>query len=254
MNSLTIRSLFCLISIAVSPVWAASGIQSMKSEGTTSDFSSHSDTNQRCQMLLEKENLSSFEANTWEKDLVNIINRYRDQHGLSPLVYDKELSAVARSHSDYLARNKMGANHNLIHTRYRRMDGIIPWRAAGENVAYNYGHSNPLASAFRQWRHSPGHNRLMLKNWTKFGGEGHTGMGITKTIDGRYYFTQVFLESSSPGPDPKATNDTKKVAKKLPMKKVRKKRRHVPFYLSLRRFFTGRYFIHRHKKIRTANL
>lgn len=37
-----------------------------------------------------------------------------------------------------------------------------PYRGGNENVAYNWGGSDPAKKAFTQWMNSPGHNRNML--------------------------------------------------------------------------------------------
>jgi uncharacterized protein YkwD len=153
----------------------------------------------------------------WEKSLFHIINRYRQQKGLRPLRYNEKLAQIAREHGREMASRESGAHHKHVQQRYRKMGQITPWVAAGENVAYNYRYQNPVQKAFEQWKGSRGHKKLMLKSWSKYHDSsyhGQSGIGIAQSPEGRYYFTQLFLEERSKSPQ----DHTKK-----------KKRRHRSF-------------------------
>lgn len=63
----------------------------------------------------------------------------------------------------------------------------IPYRGAGENVAYNQGYSDPATIAVQGWLKSPGHLANIKGNYDK------TGIGVASNSKGAIYFTQIFL-------------------------------------------------------------
>ncbi len=58
---------------------------------------------------------------------------------------------------------------------------------AAENLAVNKGYANPAVQAVQGWRKSPGHHANLIGNFNL------TGVGITRSADGTYYFTQIYL-------------------------------------------------------------
>ena len=65
----------------------------------------------------------------------------------------------------------------------------IPYGAAAENVASNYGHDDPAAMAVEGWIKSPGHHQNMVGDFDL------TGIAIVQSDRGEYYYTQVFIKS-----------------------------------------------------------
>lgn len=86
-------------------------------------------------------------------------NDYRESQGLSRLLYDDNLQALADHRAQEIA--KVFAHVDLM----PRLEGCWDW--ASENLAYN---SDPIASDptsfLDQWINSPVHNSNMLGNWT----------------------------------------------------------------------------------------
>lgn len=84
--------------------------------------------------------------NQQEARLVKLVNQHRANHGLSALRVDQKLVNQSRSWS------KVQSNKNVMyHSHYN----------VGENVAYNnYDYS--ADEFFKEWKNSPGHNRVML--------------------------------------------------------------------------------------------
>ncbi|MBO6756777.1 MAG: CAP domain-containing protein [Roseibium sp.] len=90
-----------------------------------------------------------------------MISQYRVNNGLSPVVADKRLTALAADQARVMARAKtvnasLAGEQNLD----RRLAGIgedgVP---AAENVSAGY---RTLAEAFSGWRESANHNAVML--------------------------------------------------------------------------------------------
>jgi uncharacterized protein YkwD len=123
-----------------------------------------------------------------ERTILCLVNEYRIENGLKPLVVDPRLATAARRHSeDMVARNYFS---------HATPEGAGPTERAaaqgyqggvGENIAYGYG--TPRGT-FTGWRNSPGHNENMLDP-----GYTVTGVGIEARMG---MATQVF--GSGPPP------------------------------------------------------
>src|SRR4051794_7815025 len=75
-----------------------------------------------------------------ERLAFDLVNRERSRQGLSALRWSDKLAALARSHSEEMAKFKY-VDHTDREGRQvadRARDAlIIGWRALGENIAYN---------------------------------------------------------------------------------------------------------------------
>ena len=134
----------------------------------------------------------------FETRTFNEVNAIRVQHGLSPLLRESAIDAVAIAHSeDMLARDYFAhVNPEGQGVGDRLTAAGIPWRGAGENLAWTFGHTDPVPVSVNGWMNSPGHRANILNDsWT------HTGVGIA--YDGsEAYITQVFVRySKSDDPD-----------------------------------------------------
>ncbi|HEX8458488.1 MAG TPA: CAP domain-containing protein [Pyrinomonadaceae bacterium] len=126
-----------------------------------------------------------------ERRAFDLINAARRARGESPLVWDAELTRMARQHSENMARqnffdhvDRQGRN---VATR-ARTGGVCGWSAIGENIAYNAGYDDPAGFAVERWLISAKHrDNLMRRGFT------HSGVGVARSADGRVYFTQVFI-------------------------------------------------------------
>lgn len=126
-----------------------------------------------------------------EQDILDLINKERQQNGLSPLTWDKRSADVARAHSRDMGWNKFfnhrGLDGKMVNDRADAM-GLADWQMIGENIAMVAGYSDPIQHVVKGWMQSPGHRKNILDpNWKE------TGIGIFITSEGTYYFTQVFL-------------------------------------------------------------
>lgn len=115
------------------------------------------------------------------------VNAYRTQQNLPPLTLDPRISEVARQHSADMAAGRVAFGHDGFESRVQSIARTIPYRSAAENVAYNQGYRDPVAQAVQGWINSPGHRVNMEGQFNL------TGIGVTRTADGKYYFTQIFI-------------------------------------------------------------
>jgi uncharacterized protein YkwD len=130
----------------------------------------------------------SGEFATLEESVHQQVNQYRQSRNLPPLKLDARISQQARVHSQAMASGKVPFSHNGFEGRVKAIAKSIPYRKAGENVAYNMGYSNPGEQAVEGWIKSPGHRQNMEGDFDL------TGVGITKNAKGEYYFTQIFIK------------------------------------------------------------
>lgn len=130
-----------------------------------------------------------------ELRFLELINAYRENNGLDPLVLSDTLSVAAERHSEDMGRYNFFA-HDTVESSYYP-DGAEPWdRMAaegydhdtfkGENLAAGY---ESAEDSFEGWQDSPGHNAAMLD-------ENYEVMGVARVYvpDSRYgwYWTTDF--------------------------------------------------------------
>ncbi|MEI1377992.1 CAP domain-containing protein [Nostoc sp. UHCC 0926] len=120
-----------------------------------------------------------------EQSVFNQINNYRASQGLPALTRNSAIENQARIHSQNMANGTVPFGHTGFSERVRAIG--IPYRAAGENVAYNQGYSDPATIAVQGWLKSPGHLANIKGNYDK------TGISVASNSRGAIYFTQIFL-------------------------------------------------------------
>jgi len=107
----------------------------------------------------------------YSASLLQFINAYRSQHGLTPLETAKHLAALAREHSRYMAEHG-NVSHDEFDQRFAR--------AGSRNCVENVGRNHPDARAqFQGWQQSPGHNAAMLDPAVRRGGVAVVGSYVT---------------------------------------------------------------------------
>lgn len=126
------------------------------------------------------------------------VNDYRQANGLDPLVFDDELAAVARAHSqdmndrDYLSHVSPDGDG----PGDRLDDAGIDCNAWAENIALEYDPSfseddadSVAESIVAGWISSPGHRQNILGDYDE------QGIGVDIRDDGRVVATQLFCSS-----------------------------------------------------------
>ncbi|HEX8493724.1 MAG TPA: CAP domain-containing protein [Pyrinomonadaceae bacterium] len=130
-------------------------------------------------------------ATSDERRAFDLVNAERRARGESALVWDAELTRMARLHSEKMARQKFfshtGPDGQGLRER-SRANGITGFKSLAENLAYNRGFSDAATSAVVGWMRSAGHrDNILNEEFTR------TGIGVARSEDGRVYFTQVFV-------------------------------------------------------------
>jgi uncharacterized YkwD family protein/spore coat assembly protein SafA len=123
---------------------------------------------------------------SWEQQVVQLVNAERTKAGLQPLAYDWELSRVARFKSeDMRDRNYFSHQSPTYGSPFDMMRQFgISYRTAGENIAAGQRSPQEVVNA---WMNSPGHRaNIMNANFTKI------GVGLAKGGSYGYYWTQMF--------------------------------------------------------------
>ena len=103
---------------------------------------------------------------------------------LPPLKLDARITEQARQHSDAMA-NGTPLGHEGFEQRVKAIG--IPYSRVAENVAFNQGYSDPATQAVQGWIDSSGHRHNIKGQFS------WTGVGVSQS-EGKYYFTQIFLE------------------------------------------------------------
>jgi uncharacterized protein YkwD len=126
-----------------------------------------------------------------EQRAFELVNEERRTRGQEPLRWDAELTLLARRHSENMARENFFSHTDAdgLDTADRAaIGGICGWRAIAENIAYNQGFDDPVGFAVERWMQSAKHRENILRPVFT-----HAGIGVSRTADGRVYFTQVFV-------------------------------------------------------------
>lgn len=125
------------------------------------------------------------------RQVFNILNEKRREMGLYELEWSDQLAELARVHSDDMASHDLfshrGSDGTMVDERADRLH-LGAWAGIGENIAFMQNFADPAGTAIVEWLKSPSHRSNMLSPQWK-----ETGVGVTVTKEGKYFFTQVFL-------------------------------------------------------------
>lgn len=128
-----------------------------------------------------------------------LINKYRRERGLPPLIDNIEFDKAALKHSLYMEKkaiqngNKLLISHDLFDERMDELRAHLPLKGFAENVAViSQVRASYIAETMVQgWINSPGHHKNIIGNYNLSGVAVVSGSGHT------VYSTQIFgrLES-----------------------------------------------------------
>ncbi|KYD08535.1 CAP domain-containing protein [Heyndrickxia sporothermodurans] len=127
---------------------------------------------------------ADYSLNAFEKQVVDLTNKERAINGLPALKIDTELSKVARTKSNDMAKNKYFDHTSPTYgSPFDMMKKFgISYRSAGENIAMGQRSPEEVVNA---WMNSEGHRANILnKNYT------HIGVGY---VENGNYWTQEFI-------------------------------------------------------------
>ncbi len=121
---------------------------------------------------------------TYEGEVIRLVNEQRRKHGLKELVYNWELSRVARYKSQDMKVNGYFSHTSPVYgTPFQMIKSFgIAYKSAGENIAR--GQSSPQA-VVNAWMNSSGHRANILN-------ASFTEIGVGYVAEGNYW-TQMFI-------------------------------------------------------------
>lgn len=125
--------------------------------------------------------------NDIEKRIYQRVNQYLSNRRIPLLNLSKNLSKIARSHSEYMAAKQV-ISHDNFQSRNRLICSIYKTCEVAENVAYNLGSKDPATEAVQSWLNSKQHHQNIVSGYRI------TGIGVVKNIHNYYFFTQLFIK------------------------------------------------------------
>jgi len=114
------------------------------------------------------------------------LNRYRQENGLSPLIYSRKLEELADAHARDLWQRSFfdHINPDGLGPGDRALQAGFCHEYVGENIAAG---QTSVESVMRAWKNSPSHDRNMLLSQYVY-----VGMGFSRDPNGRLYWAQEF--------------------------------------------------------------
>jgi uncharacterized protein YkwD len=117
-------------------------------------------------------------------DVLRYTNQFRKSKGISALIMRDELNAIARKHSEDMAKGRCSFGHSGYEKREIQVRRIFQSGSMAENVAYGPSTGKEVVSL---WKNSSGHRRNMLGNYK------YIGIGTARDRHGIVYYTQIFV-------------------------------------------------------------
>jgi uncharacterized protein YkwD len=130
--------------------------------------------------------LSSFTKSegSLANDVLDYTNQFRKSNGRSSLIMKEDLNAIARKHSENMAKGRTAFGHTGFDQRHLQAKRIYKSCTMAENVAYGLSTGKAVV---KMWQNSSGHRKNMLGNYK------YIGIGTAKDSRDRIYYTQIFV-------------------------------------------------------------
>ena len=139
-----------------------------------------------CGKKSEKEYFQTSYFSSEVNEYLFLMNEYRIQIGLLPLIETEGIQEVAFYHSANMSRRKSPFGHYGFKFRCSRLFYQFQAKTCGEIVAMGQKTPKEVLDA---WLNSPPHREAIENpDWT------HTGLGLASSSSGRLYWTQMFLK------------------------------------------------------------
>ncbi len=137
------------------------------------------------EMQLSERNEISVSYSAMENEIINLINTYRTEKGLSQLNIYNIVSSEAESHTNYMIETGQ-VNHANFGRRHQNLVNFANAKSVAENVAYGYSSAQAVVNA---WLNSEGHRKnIENADFTDF------GISTESNDEGRNYFTNIFIK------------------------------------------------------------
>lgn len=130
------------------------------------------------------ENITVPETKSIELEILELINNHRLSEGLSPLQSMSIIKSTAFTHTDYMVDTQTVSHANFF-TRSKYLKSNAGAKSVSENVAYGYSSAESVVGA---WLRSEPHKKNMEGDFTNF------EVSAEKDVDGRWYFTNIFIK------------------------------------------------------------
>ena len=137
-----------------------------------------------------KENQKKYKSEI--DDVLKIINSYRKEGGLEPLVLDDELTTIACARAEELAWSGKFSHYRPNNKFFSSIlkDAGITKGSAGENIGRGYSSSETVCQA---WKDSETHyENIMNPKFTKIG----IGVAADPDPDGKLCWAQLFIDKT----------------------------------------------------------
>jgi uncharacterized protein YkwD len=117
-------------------------------------------------------------------EVLKYTNQFRKSKHLQALEMREDMNAIARKHSEDMAKGKCGFGHAGYHQRELQVQKVIKMEyGMAENVAYGATTGKQVVS---MWKGSSGHRKNMLGNYK------YVGIGTARDKRGAIYYTEIF--------------------------------------------------------------
>lgn len=122
-------------------------------------------------------------------EILKYVNEHRTGMGLKPLRMNGTITAAAEKHTRNMATKKVEFGHAGFNERMEQLSKQLkPAYSFAENVSEG---AETAKEAVEQWLNSEEHKKnIEGKDYNL------TGIGIQKSADGKFYFTQIFIYKS----------------------------------------------------------
>jgi uncharacterized protein YkwD len=127
------------------------------------------------------------ETDAMAAKIFDMINNYRTSRGMQAFVLNEKISSVCESFSRDMAAGRASFSHDGFDERAKAIKSQMDVFGVAENIAWNSRYQDPASQAVEQWLNSAGHKKNIDGNYK------YTGIGVAKSGDGKYYFTQIFV-------------------------------------------------------------
>ncbi|MEH6373411.1 RICIN domain-containing protein [Streptomyces sp. KLMMK] len=125
---------------------------------------------------------------TLQRQVFDLINDYRAQHGKARLEYDPVVERAAQDEADEQARRQQQGHYLDVTASVRKYGYSRQIRAVGENAAGARGFWKDAPSVVDAWIKEPLHEQILLDDKYKY-----TGVGVTIDSNGTYWWAQDFV-------------------------------------------------------------
>ena len=128
--------------------------------------------------------LSPVNYSPTELDVLELVNAYREQKGLTTLLNLDESSVEAAGHNEHMIKDNEVCHH-FFGSRYQSLVNSVNAKAVSENVGFGYSSAEAVVNACIK---SDGHRKNMEGEHT------HFGISVKEGKDGELYYTNIFVK------------------------------------------------------------